>query len=67
MTHDDDTNGGNRDHGHGPSGLTLLVAAAIVVAAGLFLSARIGSMTRLQDCLLSGRSNCAPVDVPDGN
>ncbi len=31
--------------GHGPSGLTLLVAVVLVVAAGLFLSAKIGDMT----------------------
>jgi hypothetical protein len=62
---DDDDHG--HDHDHGPSGLTLAVAAVLVVAAGLFLSTRIRDMSRMQDCILAGRSNCAPVDASGGN
>ncbi len=54
-------------HGHGPSPLTLLVAVVVVVAAGLFLSTRIRDMSRMQDCILSGRTDCAPVDASGSN
>ena len=64
--HEGEDGDGHGD-GHGPSPLALLVAVVLVVAAGLFLSSRIRDMTRMQDCLLSGRTNCAPVDAPEGN
>jgi hypothetical protein len=31
----------------------------ILVIAGLLLTRTLGSMARLQDCALSGRSNCS--------
>jgi hypothetical protein len=41
--------------------LGLLVALALIVI-GLTLVKVLGSAGRLQDCVMSGRSNCAPVD-----
>ena len=38
-------------------GLAMIV---ILVIAGLTLTHILGGMTRLQDCALSGRSNCSP-------
>lgn len=35
-----------------------LVVILILVAAGLLLTHVLGGMTRVQDCALSGRSNC---------
>jgi len=39
----------------------LLIAAALIVL-GLILVKVLGNAGRLQDCVLSGRTNCAPVD-----
>ena len=39
----------------------LLVAIALVVL-GLILVKVLGNAGRMQDCLMSGRTNCAPID-----
>jgi len=36
-----------------------LVMIVLLILGGLFLTHILGSMTRLQDCALSGRSNCS--------
>jgi hypothetical protein len=36
-----------------------LVMIVLLVIAGLMLTHTLGSMARLQDCALSGRSNCS--------
>jgi len=41
-----------------------LVAIALVVV-GLILVKVLGNAGRLQDCLMSGRTNCAPIDSTD--
>ena len=46
---------------HGPSPVTLLVAFALVIGLGYFLSVKLREMSRIQDCVMSGRTNCAPV------
>ena len=43
--------------------LALIVTAALVVV-GLWLADSIAQMRKDQDCYLSGRRNCAPIDVP---
>jgi hypothetical protein len=43
------------------SGIGLLVTAALIVL-GLILVKVLGDAGRLQDCVLSGRTNCAPLD-----
>lgn len=45
----------------GPSPVTLLVAFALVIGLGYFLSIKLREMSRIQDCVMSGRTNCAPV------
>jgi hypothetical protein len=37
-----------------------LVMIVLLVLGGLLLTHILGGMTRLQDCALSGRSNCTP-------
>ena len=39
----------------------LLIAAALIVL-GLILVKVLGNSGRLQDCVLSGRTNCAPLN-----
>ncbi len=41
--------------------IALLVVAALVLG-GWFLTHELGSAARIQDCVASGRTNCAPVD-----
>ncbi|WP_315785314.1 hypothetical protein [Bradyrhizobium sp. SZCCHNPS1003] len=41
-----------------------LVFAAVVVAFGLWLARSLTSASRMQDCLMSGRTNCNVI-VPD--
>jgi len=41
-----------------------LVIAAVLLAVGLWLARELHSAGRIQDCVMSGRSNCEPIDVP---
>jgi hypothetical protein len=41
-----------------------LVIAAILLLAGLWLARELRSASQIQDCVMSGRSNCQPIDVP---
>jgi len=44
-----------------------LIAAAgalvILVGLGLWLSGVLGSANTIQDCVVSGQTNCAPIDT----
>jgi hypothetical protein len=42
----------------------LLVAAAVVIGAGLWLMDALVAARKADDCMSSGRRNCAPIDVP---
>jgi hypothetical protein len=44
----------------------LLVALALI-ALGLVLVKLLGHSTRLEDCAMSGRTNCAPIDTNGGS
>jgi hypothetical protein len=39
-----------------------LVMAAILILVGWLLVDRLGQTSRTQDCLMSGRTNCKPID-----
>jgi hypothetical protein len=40
-----------------------LVFAAILIVVGWLLIQKLGASGRLEDCLMSGRTNCAPIKV----
>jgi hypothetical protein len=42
-------------------GLALVLSLAI---AGVVLVRDLGRESKLEDCLMSGRTNCAPIEVP---
>ncbi|MGH7030300.1 MAG: hypothetical protein ACREEZ_07725 [Stellaceae bacterium] len=42
-------------------GLVIVLALAI---AGVVLIRELGQESRLEDCLMSGRTNCAPIEIP---
>ncbi len=44
--------------------IAALVLAAVLVGVGWFLVHELGQSSRMQDCIMSGRTNCAPIDVP---
>jgi hypothetical protein len=43
------------------AGLVAIVAVIVVV---LFLVHRLNQASRIQDCVASGRTNCAPIETP---
>ena len=56
--HDDD-GGGNRR-----GALIGLAVTAVLVIAGYYLMTVLRDQGKMEDCLMSGRSNCAPLDIP---
>ncbi len=46
-----------------PAVIGLVVVLALVVA-GYFLVTALRQNANLEDCLMSGRRNCAPIEVP---
>ena len=42
-------------------------ACIVLVAIGVWLATAIAEMRRNQDCVLSGRRNCAQLNVPPAN
>jgi hypothetical protein len=48
------------------SGRAMLAAAGVLVVLvglGLWLSGVLGAANTIQDCVASGRTNCAPIDT----
>ena len=44
-----------------------LVLVAVLVVAAVYLVHALRNESQLEDCLMSGRSNCAPIQTPPGN
>jgi hypothetical protein len=40
-----------------------LLVALLLIVLGLILVRELGNSGRLQDCAMSGRTNCAPIDT----
>ncbi|MBV9785823.1 MAG: hypothetical protein JO264_18620 [Acidisphaera sp.] len=41
-----------------------VVVVVLLVLGGWWLTGRLHSMASLQDCVASGRTNCAPIPAP---
>jgi hypothetical protein len=41
-----------------------LVLVALLVVAALYLMQALHKQSKIEDCLMSGRSNCAPIEIP---
>ncbi|MBV9251321.1 MAG: hypothetical protein JO227_18980 [Acetobacteraceae bacterium] len=41
-----------------------LIAIVVLICAVLFIISRLRESARMQDCLASGRTNCAPIEAP---
>jgi hypothetical protein len=57
----DDQQKDNRSRGP----LIALVVVVLVVLAAIVLIRELSTAGRLEDCLLSGRTNCAPIGTPE--
>ncbi len=44
--------------------LVILVVIALVCVGGYFLLMKLIDVSRQEDCMLAGRRNCAPIEVP---
>jgi hypothetical protein len=44
-----------------------LVIVAILIVAAVYLVHALRNESNLEDCLMSGRTNCAPIETPSGN
>jgi hypothetical protein len=55
------------DEDPGPSphrALIGLVAIVVAIIAVLFIMHRLNQAAQIQDCVASGRTNCAPIETP---
>jgi hypothetical protein len=41
-----------------------LLIVVVLLAVGLWLARELRSASQIQDCVMSGRSNCEPIEVP---
>lgn len=62
---DDDRNRTQNDETDRAQWRALIVAGVVlvIIVIGVLLERELASSAKLQDCLLSGRTNCAPIDV----
>ena len=44
--------------------LLALLVIAVLIAGGIWLARTLHGVGRLQDCVMAGRTNCAPVAAP---
>jgi hypothetical protein len=44
--------------------LVILTILALVCVGGYFLLMKLIDVSRQEDCVLAGRRNCAPIEVP---
>jgi hypothetical protein len=58
------------DNGHEPDSrrpaLIGLVVVLVLVILGYFLVTALRQNAEMEDCLMSGRHNCAPIETPSG-
>jgi hypothetical protein len=57
-------NGENTDGGPRRTALVGLVVILVLAAGAIVLVRELGQASKMQDCLMSGRTNCAPISAP---
>ncbi len=58
---DEDDDGGNRT----VENMVLAGFFIALVAAGIWLLGTMADVRKTEDCMLQGRRNCQPIEVPD--
>ena len=46
--------------------IVALIVVVVLILGGLWLQQHLRANARLQDCVMSGRTNCAPIAQPPG-
>jgi hypothetical protein len=64
-TPDDDDD--DDDHSSRAAAVIGLLVIVALVVIGLFVTEKLRATSRLQDCVMSGRTNCSPVATPSGS
>jgi hypothetical protein len=54
----------NEDNGNRRGPLVALGVVIVLFAVGWFLARELYADGKLEDCLMSGRTNCAPIAAP---
>ena len=55
---------GDPDGQHPRRALIALLAIVALIVGTLYIMHRLNQAARLQDCVASGRTNCAPIEAP---
>jgi hypothetical protein len=58
-----DGDGGETDQRRSAALIGLIIILVLAIA-GVVLVRELRERSHLEDCLMSGRTNCAPIDVP---
>ena len=61
--HPDPDNDGHDSDSRRPAVIGLIVVAVLVIAGYLLFTA-LRENSQLEDCLMAGRRNCAPIEAP---
>ncbi len=57
----------NQDGERSRSGAVIgLIVVLVLVVAAVYLVQALHKELQLEDCLMSGRTNCAPIEAPSG-
>lgn len=62
-TEDDLGGEADSDRSRSPFGWVSLLVVAALVLGGWFVIRQLQADSKMQDCIMSGRKNCAPVDT----
>jgi len=52
------------ERGHGTTIAVLVCFLVVLVGGGVWLMSTLRDISRMQDCAMQGRRNCAPIEVP---
>jgi hypothetical protein len=55
---------GDEDAARQTAALMGLVVILVLAIAGVILARELAKNAKLEDCLMSGRRNCAPIEAP---
>lgn len=55
---------GEDERGHGLTLAVLICFLVVLIGGGVWLMSTLRDISRLQDCAMQGRRNCAPIEVP---
>ena len=61
---DDNERKSRRESANRRQSLIALVVVVLLFVIGWFLSRELYSNQKIEDCVLSGRTNCAPIPAP---